>query len=238
MKNKEQVLNQIRNQVLVSCQAYEPNPHATIPDMVKMALAGQLAGCKGFRANHPDYVRAIRKAVGEEPVIIGIWKVHTPGNDVYITPNMQAVRELVDAGADIIALDCTDRVSAYGYKCVTLVKQIKAEFPDIVVMADCSTYEEAKKAAEEGADIVASTLSGYTDYTKERYPLGTDFQLLKDMATIPGVFVLAEGRIWTREEAVKAFESGANACVIGTAITSPWMITDRFIKAVDKHFGR
>ncbi|MDD6467582.1 MAG: N-acetylmannosamine-6-phosphate 2-epimerase [Erysipelotrichaceae bacterium] len=238
MKSKEQVLNQIRNQVLVSCQAYEPNPHATINDMVKMALAGQLAGCKGFRANHPDYVRAIRKAVGEEPVIIGIWKIHTPGNDVYITPTMQAVRELVDAGSDIIALDCTNRVNAYGKYCYDLIPQIKEEYPDIVIMADCSTYEEAKHAAELGADIVASTLSGYTEYTLDRYPLGTDFQLLKDMATIPNVFVLAEGRIWTREEAVTAFESGASACVIGTAITSPWMITDRFVKAVNKHFNR
>ena len=236
MKNKTEVLSNIRNQILVSCQAYEPNPHATITDMVKMAIAGQMAGCKGFRANHPDYVKAIRKAVGEDAIIIGIWKIHTPGNDVYITPTMQAIRELVEAGSDIIALDCTDRLNAYGYYGVTLIKQIKEEFPNIVIMADCSNYEEAKKAASEGADIVASTLSGYTEYTVDRYPLGTDFQFIKDMATIPDVFVLAEGRIWTREEAVEAFKCGASACVIGTAITTPWLITERFVKAVNEHF--
>jgi len=238
MKKKSEVLSKIENQILVSCQAYEPSPHATITDMVKMALAAQISGCNGFRVNHPDYVRAIRKAVGEDAIIIGIWKVHTPGNDVYITPTMQAVRELVEAGADIIALDCTNRLSVYGYYCVSLVEQIKEEFPELAVMADCSTFEEAKTAATAGADVVSSTLSGYTEYTKNRYSLGTDFQLIKDMATIPNVFVIAEGRIWTREEAIEAFKCGANACVIGTAITNPWLVATRFIKAADEHFSR
>lgn len=235
---KIDVLKKMQNQILVSCQAYDPNPHATVEDMVKMAVAGKLGGCVGYRANHPDYVKAIRQTVGSDDVIIGIWKIMEPNSDVYITTKMDAVDALITAGCDVVALDCTDRVNAYGYKGFDLVNKIKEKYPDIVIMADCSTIEEAKMAKDVGVDIVSSTLSGYTSYTEYKYALGVDVELLKAMKELGEVFVLAEGKIWTREDAIAAFEAGADCLVIGTAITSPWKITERFVKAKEGYFGK
>lgn len=236
MKNKTEVLRKITHEILVSCQAYDENPHASVDAMVTMALAGKMGGCVGFRANAPEYVKAIREAVGEEYIIIGIWKQHIPGNDVYITTNMDAVRQLVKAGSDIIALDCTDRLNVYGHKGVELVPQIKAEFPEIAIMADCSNIQEAKAAKEAGADIVACTMSGYTEYTKDKYELGVDLDMIAAMDQLKDVHVLAEGRIWTREDCIAAFKAGAKTCVIGTAITNPWQITQRFVDAKNSLF--
>lgn len=236
MRNKKEILQLITHEIIVSCQAYDQNPHATVQAMVTMALAGKMGGCVGFRANSPEYVKAIRLAVGKEPVIIGIWKLFVEGNDVYITTTMDAVSQLVAAGCDIVAIDCTDRVNAYGYKGLSLVAQIKEEFPGLVIMADCSTLDEAKAAAKAGVDIIASTLSGYTSYTADRYDAGVDLKLLAEMSKITNVHILAEGRIWTREEAVEAFKAGAQTCVIGTAITNPWQITKRFVDAKNELF--
>jgi len=234
---KKEVLDTIRNQILVSCQAYEPNPHATIPDMVMMAKASWMGGAVGYRANNPDYVKAIRAAMGPEPIIIGIWKIMEPDNDVYITTTMEAVDDLVAAGSDIIALDCTDRVNAYGYKGVTLIPQIKEKYPEIGIMADCATVEEAKEAADAGADILASTMSGYTANTAYKAQQDVDLELIAGMRALGDTMVLAEGKIWTRDDAIAAYKAGADVLVIGTAITNPWKITERFVNAKDKHFG-
>jgi len=235
--NKQEVLNKMKNQVLVSCQAYDENPHATVEDMVKMAVASKMSGAVGFRANSPEYVKAIREATGDDMIIIGIWKLFVPESDVYITTTLEAVDELVAAGSNVVALDCTDRINAYGYKGVSLVPQILEKYPELVIMADCSTIEEAQTAKEAGADIIASTMSGYTDYTAEKIKDDVDLELLSNMSKIEDVFVLAEGRIWTREDAVAAFKAGADCLVIGTAITNPWKITERFVKAKDKYFS-
>jgi len=235
--NKQEILSKMKNQVLVSCQAYDENPHATVADMVKMAVAAKMAGAIGYRANSPEYVKAIREETGEDMIIIGIWKLFVADNDVYITTTMEAVDGLVAAGSNVVALDCTDRVNAYGYKGVTLIPQILVKYPDLVIMADCSTIEEAKAAKEAGADIIASTMSGYTEYTAEKAKEDVDIEFLNAMSNVEGAFVLAEGRIWTREDAVAAFKAGADCLVIGTAITNPWKITERFVKAKDKYFN-
>ncbi|MGB4985808.1 MAG: putative N-acetylmannosamine-6-phosphate 2-epimerase [Erysipelotrichaceae bacterium] len=236
MITKEQVLKRIKNQAIISCQAYEPSPHAHCEDMVKMAQCAVLAGSVGLRVNDPVYVKAIREACGEEVIIIGIWKIMIEGNDVYITPTMEAVDALVEAGSNIIALDCTDRINAYGTLGYDLVPQIKAKYPNIVVMADCSTYEEMLKAKDAGVDIVSSTLCGYTEYTKDRYADHPDYELIEKMVTIKDVIALAEGRIWTVEDMQKCFEMGVDTVVIGTAITNPYLIAKRFMKYQTEYF--
>ena len=233
---KEEVLAKINNEILVSCQAYNPNPFANVEDMVKMAKCAVMAKAKGLRVNSPSHVSAIREAVGPEIVIIGIWKQMLKGSDVYITLTMEAVDELVAAGSDIVALDCTDRVNFYGYKGYDLVAKIKAKYPELVIMGDCSTLDEVKLAKAAGVDIVSCTLSGYTKYTTQLKNDAPDFALIKAMSKIEGVFVIAEGKVWTREEAIQCFENGANAVVIGTAITSPWKIAERFITARNEYF--
>ena len=142
---------------------------------------------------------------------------------------------LVSLGCEIVAMDATNRRNAQGRYAWELLKEVKEKYPDIVVMADIATIEDAKIAAREGADIVATTLSGYTEDTKEKNKTA-DFELVKAMkAANLGKFILTEGKIWTREDAVKAFECGADCVVVGTAVTNPWKITERFVEAVKEY---
>ena len=233
---KEEILSKITNEVLVSCQAYNDNPFNNADDMAKMAISAVLGGSIGIRCNSPENVSAIRKAVGDDIIIIGIWKIVEGDNPVYITTTMDAVDQLVSAGSQIIALDCTDRINAYGYKGFDLVKQIKEKYPDLVIMADCATFDEALKAKEVGVDIISSTLSGYTADTAYKKNDEPDFEMIKKMSEIDGVHLIAEGKIWTREEAIRAFEAGAKTLVIGSSITNPEYITRRFITATNKYF--
>src|SRR5699024_5577084 len=132
--------------------------------------------CAGFRLNSPEYVSLVKKHFPDMPVI-GIWKKETEGSEVYITPDMESVLALKKAGADIIALDATKRknyLNEYGYETIKKVKDIDS---NIVLMADCSTFDEAKLACEAGVDIVSTTMSGYTSYSHQSdHP---DYEMIK-----------------------------------------------------------
>ena len=235
MKNKQEVLDTIRHRVIVSCQANDPNPFATPELLLKMADAAVMGGAAGFRANTPPNVKIIKEKYPEMPMI-GIWKIQTGDNEVYITPTMEAVDELVSLGCEIIALDATNRINAHGRYAWELIREVKEKYPDVVVMADLATIEDARIAVREGADIVATTLSGYTADSQE-YKTTAAFKLLSQIREeFPKQFILCEGKIWTREDCIRAYESGADCVVIGTAVTNPWKITERFVKAVEDHF--
>ena len=232
MASKEEVLNKIRNRIIVSCQADDPNPFDQPELLLKMADAAAMGGCAGFRANRPQNVKIIKEHYPDYPMI-GIWKIQTGDNPVYITPTMEAVDTMVELGCEIVAMDATDRINADGHYAWELLSQVKAKYPDIIVMADIATIEDARIASREGADIIATTLSGYTEASKDRIATA-DFQLVKDIkAENLCDFIITEGRIWSREDALKAFECGADAVVVGTVITNPWLTTQRFVKAVD-----
>lgn len=236
MKSKEEVLNIIKDHVIVSCQGVEPNPVCTPEALLMMADCAVMGGAVGFRANTPPNVEIIKKKYPDMPMI-GIWKIQTGDNEVYITPTMEAVDTLVDLGCEIVAIDATNRINAYGRYAWELIKEVKEKYPDVIVMADIATFEDAKIAAREGADIIATTLAGYTQDSQE-YKTTAAFNLLKQIkeANI-AKFILCEGKIWTREDCIKAFESGADCVVVGTAITNPWKITERFTTAVKEHFN-
>lgn len=237
MENKT-LLDNLRGKVVVSCQANEDNnPFNDPQEMVRMAQAGVIGGAAGFRANAPENVKAIKEALPDYPMF-GIWKVVTEGCDVYITPTMKEVDVLVDIGSDIIAVDGTDRLNCEGKKAYELIRDIKKKYPNQLVMADIATVNEAKLCYEAGADIISTTLSGYTEETKDKYGPFCDFELIEEIRKqIPDAFINAEGRIWTREDAVKAFNCGADVVVIGTAITNPMKITERFVKYVNEQLG-
>ena len=225
-----EILEKINGKLIVSCQANEEiNPFHSPEEMLKMAQAGKIGGCVGFRANRPENVKIIKEAFPDMPMI-GIWKVVTEGCDVYITPTIKEVDVLREIGSDIIAVDGTDRYNCEGKKAYELIREIKEKYPDQLVMADIATINDARKCVEAGADIISTTLSGYTEDSKDRYALGADFELIKEIRNeFPDAFINAEGRLWTREEAKHALECGANFIVIGTAITNPMSITKRFV---------
>lgn len=225
--NRQEILERLRGGLIVSCQALEGEPLHGPGFMAAMARAAEMGGAVGIRANSPEDIRAI-KAVCSLP-LIGLYKRTYPNSDIYITPTMREVRAVVEAGAELVAIDATQRPRPDGLTLEELVRQIRAE-SEVLIVGDVSTYEEGVAAARAGVDIVSTTLSGYTPYSRQRSTV--DLELVARLAADLPVPVVAEGRIWTPEEARKALEAGAFAVVVGTAITRPQEIVRRFVQAL------
>ena len=196
-----------------------------------MAGAAERGGAAGIRANGPRNLAAICAAV--RLPVIGIYKQVTPGCEVSITPTFSAAREVWEAASpppSIIAFDATPRPRPGGEDWRTLLKRIQEEF-GALAMADISTYEEGIAAAAAGADIVATTLSGYTPYTADRRASeAPDIELVQRLSAVLKVPVFCEGRIQTPEQARSALDAGACAVVVGTAITAIDRVTRRYVE--------
>lgn len=219
------LLESLRGGLVVSCQAYPGEPMRTPDTMCRVAQAAERGGAVGIRAQGLDDIAAIRAAVSLP--LIGLWK--DGDEDVFITPTLEHALAVAEAGADVVALDGTDRPRPDG---LTLAETIAAvhERTDALVMADCSTFGEGVAAAAAGADLVGTTLAGYTAYTTKSD--GPDLALVGDLVAALEVPVIAEGRIHTPEQAAAAARAGAHAVVVGTAITHPTTITSWFAAAV------
>ena len=216
-----------RGSLIVSCQARADNSLHGPQFMGAMALAARDGGAKAIRANGPEDVRAV-KAAGLP--VIGIHKVFAEDVPVYITPSIAAAEALAEAGASIIALDCTAR-PRHGDTPEAIIAHIRDRL-GLESFADISTLEEGIAAAVMGATYVSTTLSGYTSYTEPK-PEEPDLALIRALATRIAVPVIAEGRFNTPALAAAAIEAGAHAVVVGTMITNPREITRSFARAVD-----
>ena len=219
-------LNDIKDGLVVSCQALENEPLYSSFIMGKMALAAELGGAVGIRANSVADILEIKKQVNLP--LIGIIKRDYPDSEVYITATMKEVDELLTTDAEIIAMDATIRDRPNHEVVTDLVSKIHAE--NRLVMADISTYEEGIIAEKNGFDMVSTTLSGYTDYTDERD--SPDFELLKKLVGNLKIPVIMEGHTTTPEEVKKALNMGAFSAVVGGVITRPQQITQRFVDRI------
>ena len=222
----ESVLDKLKGGLIVSCQALPEEPFFDPHYMAAFARAAEMGGAVGIRAKEPD-IRAIRGACGLP--VIGIDKAYLEGFEVYITPRYEDAERIAAAGADIIALDCTPRPRPEGVTMEELIQRIGRGLR-LPVMADISTLEEAIAAEQAGADVIATTLSGYTPYSRKTE--GPDFDLLEAVIRAVKVPVIAEGHIYTLAEARACTSLGAWAIVIGTAITRPVELAHRFAKAI------
>jgi len=227
MYNKD-MLNRLKNKVIISVQAMPSEPLYKEECMIAMMKSVVNGGAAGLRvAGSRDVKNA--KSLFKIPVI-GLTKPEViPKNwkeIVYITPTLKEVVELIQAGADIIAFDGTSRPRP---KCTVeeIIKYIKIN--NRKSMADISTVEEGIKCAELGVDILSTTLSGYTKESPVESE-GPDFKLLEALVKETNKPVILEGRIWEPEQITKAFELGAHSVVIGSAITRPQLITKRFVE--------
>ena len=235
--SKQKVLSKLAGGLIVSCQAETPEPLATPEILLAMARSVVNGGAVAIRANLPRNIEIMHSQLNVP--IIGLFKKNYPDSAVFITPTMEEVKAVVAAGAEIIALDATFRPRPSGQRLEDMITDIKKQW-DILTMADISTFEEGVHASRLGFDLIATTLSGYTDYTMEHAREGKpDFTLLYKLCTEldPGVPVIAEGRIWVPEDASRAIQLGAFAVVVGSAITRPHLITSRFVKAIQKSDG-
>ncbi|MBN1460209.1 MAG: N-acetylmannosamine-6-phosphate 2-epimerase [Armatimonadetes bacterium] len=220
------VIDAIKGGIIVSCQAVAGEPFFQPESMARFAQSAELGGAVGIRAKEPD-IRAIKQLCGL--LLIGIDKVYVEGYEVYITPRFEDAERIAKAGADIIALDCTSRPRPDGVKMADLVARIKGELK-LPVMADIATVEEAIAAERAGADLVATTLSGYTEYSPPRDT--PDFDLLEAVIRAVEAPVVAEGHLLALAEASACFSLGTHAIVVGTAITRPIALTERFVRAI------
>jgi len=193
-----------------------------------MAKAAEEGGAAGIRANSIDDIQAIRKETSLP--IIGIIKAEYKDSEVYITPTMNEVDKLLETDCEIIALDATKRKRPMGTSLKKLVKKIHEE--NRLVMADISTLDEAIDAEKIGVDLISTTMSGYTDYSKQLNEPAFDLvEQIKEEIDIP---VIMEGHTRTPEHVKHGMELGAHAVVVGSIITRPQIITKIYVDAIEE----
>ncbi|EKK5268188.1 N-acetylmannosamine-6-phosphate 2-epimerase [Cronobacter dublinensis] len=224
------MLEQIKGKLVVSCQALENEPLHSSFIMGRMALAAAQGGAAGIRANSVADIAAIKQQVTLP--VIGIIKRDYSGSEVFITATMREVTELMRAAPEMIALDATARARPDGETLEQLVRRIRRDFPEVLLMADISDVDEAVAADALGFDCVGTTLYGYTAPTRGHRLPENDFALLKDVLAAVALPVIAEGNVDTPERAARCLSLGAHAVVVGGAITRPQQITRRFTDAL------
>lgn len=208
------VLQALYRGLIVSCQAPVESPLHEPIVIAAIAQAAVNQGAVGVRVDTPAHVQAVRQKM--RAPIIGLWKQQIPGYEVYITPQFCHAQAIAQAGADIIAVDATLRDRPEQETLPRLIERIHCELSK-PVMADVDTLESAIAAVEAGADIVGTTLYGYTASTRHLSPPG--FSLLTQLVETLDVPVICEGGISSPQTARQALDLGAFAVVVGTAIT-------------------
>lgn len=227
MYNSEKVLKAIKGGLIVSCQALEDEPLHSSYIMMRMAKAALEGGAIGIRANSPEDCKEIKNNVNLP--MISIYKRVYGTSNVYITPTINEVKELLPIKPEIIAVDATRRERPDGKSLEEFFKEIR-EVYDGLLLADISDLEEGIKAEKIGFDMVSTTLSGYTDYTLDRSK--PDIELIKSLRESIKIPIIAEGNIDSTENAMKCLEAGAWAIVVGGAITRPQLITKKFVEYI------
>lgn len=219
------LVNSLRGGIIISCQATPGDPTYGPAFMAAFATAAKTGGAAGVRASGAEDVAAVKQAAGLP--VIGIWKRPcADGTGPIITPTVEDAQRLKEAGADIIAADVSDRPRPAGLDAVTLIKRIRTEV-GLPFMADCANLDEALRAQDAGADIAATTMA----LPSWLGPYQPHLDLLRDMVATLHIPIIAEGQYWDPENVERAFAAGALAVVIGSAVTRPWLITQRYVAA-------
>ncbi len=231
VKMNDRIKN-LKGKLIVSCQALENEPLHSDFIMGRMALAAKMGGACGIRANTVVDIKEIQKQV--DLPIIGIIKKDYDDSEIYITPTMDEVDALVEAGVDIIALDATSRLRPGKKSLKEFFGEVRAKYPDKLFMADCSTEEEAIFADELGFDFIGTTMVGYTKESEGLRIEENDFEILRNILAKVKHKVIAEGNINTPEKCRRVIELGAFSVVVGSIITRPQLITKEFSKALEQ----
>lgn len=223
---------QIKGELVVSCQALPHEPLHSSFIMGKMAFAAKEGGAKGIRANTVEDITEIQKNV--DLPIIGIIKKDYDGSNVYITPTIKEVDELVKAKCDIIAMQATDEKRPNGESTKEFFEKVRAKYPNQKFMADCSTLQEAVLADELGFDFIGTTMVGYTQHSRHLKIDENDFELLKEIIKSVKHPVIAEGNIDSPQKAKRVLELGSYSVVVGSSITRPQLITKKYVDEMKK----
>ncbi|MCA9764852.1 MAG: N-acetylmannosamine-6-phosphate 2-epimerase [Carnobacterium sp.] len=224
------MLEKVKSKLIVSCQALEDEPLHSSYIMGRMAVAVEQGGASGIRANSKEDIIEIKK--NTTLPVVGIVKRDYEDSDIYITATMKEVHELADSNCEMIALDATCRKRHNDEKLANFVQSIRSTYPNVLLMADISTLEEAIEAEKLGFDCVSTTLMGYTKESEGHNIADDDFARLKAILKSVTIPVIAEGHVDTPEKAKRCQELGVYSMVIGSAITRPQLITKSFIDKI------
>jgi N-acylglucosamine-6-phosphate 2-epimerase len=227
--SEPEVVRKLKDGLVVSCQASAESPLNHPKIIAAFAAVAERERAVAVRINGVHDIRAVRHRV--KIPIIGIEKLYTEGSPVYITPTYASVRRVVEAGADVVALDCTARPRPEGESAEKIVRRGKRELR-AAIMADVATVEDGLRAAEFGVDLVSTALCGYTDETRDCSSPALD--LLNQLVRNIKVPVVLEGRVHTPDQIRRAFDLGAYAVVVGTAITNIEWLTRQFVQATPR----
>lgn len=227
----EEAVSRLKGKLIVSCQALPNEPLHSSFIMSRMAVAAKEGGASGIRANTKEDIAEIKKAV--DLPVIGIVKRDYADSQIYITPTMKEIRELMEVGPEIIAIDATDRLRPEGKTLDEFFQEIKAEYPDQLLMADCSTYEECLHADELGFDFVGTTMIGYTPESQGLKIDADDFKILRDVLANVKHPVICEGNIDSPQKARRVLDLGSYCVVVGSSITRPQLITKKYVEAIE-----
>jgi N-acylglucosamine-6-phosphate 2-epimerase len=236
--SKWESVNQLKGGLIVSCQASAGEPLCKPEHILALSLSALNGGAIALRLEGADNIRFVRNSslVPAKLPLIGLTKktLDDPADYIktaYITSSYAEACEIAEAGADIVALDATGRPRGDGLSLEETIGKIHQELRK-PVWADCARFSEALSAAAAGADIVSTTMYGYTAETASSEELGPALDLLRQLAEELDLPVILEGRIWQPEQVSEGFLRGAFAVVVGSAITRPQLITERFVKAI------
>ena len=221
----------LKGKLIVSCQALPHEPLHSSFIMGRMALAAKEGGAYGIRANTKEDIAEIQARV--DLPVIGIVKRDYEDSKVYITPTMKEINELMEVKPDIIALDATHSLRPGGRTLDEFYREIRKSYPEQLLVADCSTVEEALHADQLGFDFIGTTLVGYTDQSRDLKIESNDFEIIRQIVAKVKHRVIAEGNINTPEKAKRVIELGAFSVVVGSIITRPQLITKSFAEALD-----
>ncbi|WP_122641595.1 N-acetylmannosamine-6-phosphate 2-epimerase [Luxibacter massiliensis] len=228
----EHNIENLRGRLIVSCQALPDEPLHSSLIMGRMARAAEEGGAKGIRANTKEDIEEIKKNVGLP--VIGIVKRDYDDSPVYITPTMKEIDELMEVKPEIIAVDATEALRPGGLALDVFYRDIRHKYPAQLLMADCSTIEEACYADELGFDFIGTTLVGYTSQSKGDEIAKNDFEIIRTILEKVRHPVIAEGNINTPAKARRVLELGCFSVVVGSIITRPQIITRTFTEEIEK----
>ena len=231
-----QLANKARGGLIVSVQAPLGSPLRDSHVIAAIAEACLANGAVGVRLESPEHISAVRQRC-PAALIVGLWKQTFDHSDVYITPGWHEVQSVWAAGADIVALDATDRIRPDGDSLQILMRRIQQEL-SVPVMADVDSLNSGLKAAELGCTWVGTTLYGYTKLTDSFQPPA--WELLPQLrAELPAdVLLICEGGISSSTDAAKALREGADAVVVGTAITGIDLQVSNYCKVIDEEHSK
>ena len=224
------MLNELKGKLIVSCQALPDEPLHSSFIMGRMANAAKMGGAAAIRAQSTADIIEIKKVTGLP--VIGLIKKKYADSEIYITPTLLEVNDLLSSGCEIIALDMTNRIRPGHIDIQILLDHIHAAGK--LILADISTYDEGMAAQALGVDAISTTMSGYTQYSRQLS--GPDIGLIEELSANASIPVFAEGKINTPDDIKKVMAAGAFAPIVGSAITRPQLITAKFAAALCNNY--